>query len=318
MRRAPLGRPGFSLVEILFVILMIFLLMGLLLGAVHFVTKQARGAADAATVNSLKQAVSKFNQEFSFPPPLVKDGYVPAFTPAGPLNPAGPPATLTQVPVVYSAGVLGEQRFLRFADPTSTNGPPPAFGAADLRFSLYSLSYYVLGVLDSDGLPGPGFRTPKRNGSFEKAGRTFSPFFDFKGNAQAVVESTPGTGRFELRDSHGVAFRYYRWTPGREYPSGSGNYEVRTVADLNVPWMVGDPNTNPELKNANYAIVAAGPNGLFGDEIALKAAAPTHPQAMIQSDFELKLGVPSNLAMTDLITKAMSDNIVVVGVEVNR
>jgi hypothetical protein len=86
-------------------------------------------------------------------------------------------------------------------------------------------------------VPGPGFRAVKRDGSFEKGGRTFSPFFDVSKNAKAVFDTQPGTFRIVLQDSHGVAFRYYRWRH---------NDPVTDVASLNIPWMVSADPLNPD------------------------------------------------------------------------
>lgn len=312
-RRA--GAPGFTLVELLFVIALIFLLMGLLLGGIRYATRTAKGASDRATASALKSGVSQFAQSFSIAPPMVKDGHVPVFNPVGPLNPPAPPGP-NQVPVIYSPGVPAELTFLRFAENGTSS---PGAGVRDMRFSLYSLSYYVLGALDSDGQPGPGFRSPKRDGSFEKSGRTFNPFFDVSKNAHAAVETIPGSGRIELRDSRGVGIRYYRWKTGWLYPSGS--YEVNKLADLNVPWIVGDASVNADLKNADYAIVLAGPNGLFGDEYLLTPALPPpagHPQYLSGAEFMSKLGRSGSVVGPLDREAAMADNIVVVGVEANR
>jgi type II secretory pathway pseudopilin PulG len=290
-RGKALGRArAFTIIELVFVIAVIFLLMGLLIGGIKFATRGAKGAIDQATVASLKNGVTQFVQSFGSPPPLVRDGYATAF-PGGPLN-----AGLT-APRVYSLVDPTELAFLK-----NTPAAPP--GTADMRFSLYSLTFYIIGALDVDGVPGPGFRAVKRDGSFEKAGRTFEPFFDVSRNAKAVYETAPNTGKIELRDSRGIGFRYYRWV------TGNANGQVTNLTELNVPAMVGNPGANSELKNAEYAIVAAGPDGLFGDEWLLPAG---HPQTLTRAEVEAKLGVPSTTSDADLAAKAMADNIVGVG-----
>ena len=308
---------GFTLVELLFTIAIIFLIMGLLLGGIRHVMKFVKGTGDAAMVQAVKSGVTQFSQTFGFAPPLVKDG-VTGFSEGTP--PIGPLTTTGEIkPVVYTVVRATELNFLRFADPAGTGSMSPNFGARDGRFSLYSIPYFVMGSLDVDGVPGPGFRAAKRDGSFEKSGRTFNPFFDPKGNSNAVVDTLPGTGRIELRDAHGVAIRYYRWKQGRLY---GANYEVKTLADMNIPWMLGDANANAGLKSADYAIVAAGPNGLFGDEFLLPAGPGSppsaHPQWMSGADFMTKLGRSGNTPGPDDIAAAMADNIVVVGTEAGR
>jgi len=311
------ARRGFTLVELLFTIAIIFLIMGLLLGGIRHVMRHVKGTAELAMVNSVKQGVTQFTHTFGFLPPLVNDGVTGFSNPnPGPLTTGPGPIK----PVVYVVSNAADLTFLRFA--TTGTGQSPASGTLDGRFSLYSLPYYVMGALDIDGVPGPGFRAVKRDGSFESAGRTFLPFYDPKGNANAVVDVSAGSspGRIELRDSRGVALRYYRWKQGRLY---GANYEVRTTADMNIPWMLGDAAANPDLKNADYAIVAAGPNGLFGDEFRLPGSTgtpppATHPQYMSRADFIIKLGAKDSLSDADLIAMAMADNIVVVGTEANR
>jgi len=83
-------------------------------------------------------------------------------------------------------------------------------------------------------------------------------------------------------DAFGNAFRYYRWEPGRVV---NGQLVVENQLDLNLPPVLIDPvelakvenNTanldqadltsgNTNLRNARFAIVSAGPDGLFGTE----------------------------------------------------
>ncbi len=83
-------------------------------------------------------------------------------------------------------------------------------------------------------------------------------------------------------DAFGNAFRYYRWETGRFV---NGQLVVENQLDLNLPPVLIDPvelakvqnNTdrldmadltsgNTKLRNARFAIVSAGPDGLFGTE----------------------------------------------------
>tara|TARA_R110002073_G_scaffold239285_1_gene400533 strand:+ start:25198 stop:26391 length:1194 start_codon:yes stop_codon:yes gene_type:complete len=85
-----------------------------------------------------------------------------------------------------------------------------------------------------------------------------------------------------LVDSFGNAFRYYRWEPGRYV---SGQLVVESTLDLNLPPVLIDPvvlaeamndpataqdfdltGGNIKLRDARYAVVSAGPDGLFGTE----------------------------------------------------
>lgn len=297
------SRPGFTLMELLAGIAVIFLLMGLLIGGIRYMSSSARAGADAATVAGLKDAVSQFKQQFGFLPPLVKDGA--PHTTAGPLHSSG------NAPLAYSLSDPNDRNFLR-------NEPP---GTVDLRFSIRSLPIYTMGVLDSarrsnpgipiDGVAGPRFKAVKRDGGFETTGRDFSPFFDISRNSKAVYETEPGSGKFEFRDPRGVAYRYYRWL----HDDGSLPSSAAQVAGyLNVPELVGDPTEagNVALRSAEYAIVSAGPNGLFGDEHKLPAG---HPQSLSLDDMAGKLGIRGSAAALEakIIDAAKADNVVEVG-----
>lgn len=306
------SRPGFTLMELLAGIAVIFLLMGLLIGGIRYMSSSARAGADAATVAGLKDAVTQFKQQFGFLPPLVKDGA--PHTTEGPINSDG------TAPAVYSLSKPMDLSFLRTYTPPPL--PPALSMTQDLRFSIRSLPIYTMGVLDTarrnnpavpiDGVAGPRFKAVKRDGSFESAGRDFSPFFDISRNTRAVYETEPGTGKFEFRDPRGVAYRYYRWVrDDGSLPSGGG---VRDY--LNVPNLVGDPTEkeNVSLRSAEYAIVSAGPNGVFGDEALLPAG---HPQQLTWDDMAGKLGIRGDAntvpIQEKIVQAAKADNVVEVG-----
>lgn len=289
---------GFTVVELLFGIGVVFLIMGLLLAGLRYAVRGARTSADSVTLNSLKTAVEVFRGEFAFVPPLVKD------SPAG-----GAPAPLTtgtpRAPVVYVIANPVDLAFLR--------GDGLAAGVADLRFSLYTPAYYLMGALDAsiDGKGGPGFTTPTRDGAFTRKGREFEPFFDTSRNPKALFVIDAANGEIELRDQNNIAFRYYRWLPD----AGSPNPANPINTYLNVPAMVGNPEENAEVRSAEYALVSAGRDGLFGDEHRLDAS---HPQYLPLGDVELRLGIASGgLTPAELEAairkKAGEDNAVVVG-----
>ena len=89
-----------------------------------------------------------------------------------------------------------------------------------------------------------------------------------------------------LVDRNGKAFRYYRWTQGDPL-AGRGQPEIASVVDLNIPSVLlnvedavaayneaqggGDVVTDitggrADLREASWAIVGAGANGVFGTE----------------------------------------------------
>jgi prepilin-type N-terminal cleavage/methylation domain-containing protein len=279
-------RQGFTIVELSVSILVIAILIGLLLVGLGKMSRSAQQGAEQANVIAMRIAIEQFKNDFGFAPPLVKDGltYAGGGTAGVPLGTlAGQDAAL----VYRTDDPTGmDQDFLR-----GDSGNP------DLRFSVYSLPYYLIGVLDADydGVDGSGFREPTRNGTFRQAGgRLTDPLFDAAGDADRLVEVNAEEGRFELRDRNGIAYRYYRWLPDE---SAAG----KTVTDLrNVPSLLGDPSENIGLRDAEWAIVAAGPNRVFGD-----LATESIPQ------LEAELGRGKTPAQLE--AEGRADNVVEVG-----
>lgn len=279
--RVPARRPsGFTMVEILFSIAVVGTLMALLIVGLRLASNYARRTSEEATVNSLQMGVEQFRQEFGFFPPLVKD-QTPLVSQGG-----------RTAPSVYQESVQADYDFLRGE---SASGP-----GGDLRFSVYSLPYYVIGALGEatdqtlvDGVEGPGFLTPERDGGFSPTGKRYDPFFSVSKGTQGVFASDLAAGRVELRDRFGTSYRYYRWV------RGDANGAVNTLTDLNIPELVGDPSETVELKSAEYAIVAAGANRVFGD-------LPVEGASTVKDE----LGLPSSASDTVAKQRARQDNVV--------
>jgi prepilin-type N-terminal cleavage/methylation domain-containing protein len=189
--------------------------------------------------------------------------------------------------------------------------------------------------LPIDGVRGPGMYKPRRDGSFEvppdaltnavgatkRTGGRIEPLVDLsKSGVQLVTPAgLPANlqGAVELRDARGGVIRYYAWIQGD--PSNNG--AVTDFASMNIPPVVGrwtpdaqnpdsraelarfklpeDRNvaSNARLRTASWAVVAPGPDGLFGDE----------PDAAIAAYY----GNAAN--QFDNRVKAEADNIVEVG-----
>lgn len=289
--RATTRSPGFTLIELLFGIAVVFLLIGLLIAGLRFATRATRGQLDTQAAAALKVAVEQFKQQFAFFPPLVKDRVGGSF----PILP-GPPKRVLVFDLQDPADVL----FLRT--------PPANAAQPDERFSVYTLAYYVMGALevDVDGKAGFGFTEPTRDGRFALRGPVFGPYFDTGRNPRAVFAADPDRGVIELRDSNNVSYRYYRWLNDAGAPNPSNPLNDY----LNVPDIVGDPATSPEVRNAQYAIVGAGPNGLFGDEYKL----PTyHPQYVPLPEMQRRLGIAESIDGSEAERRAREDNVVEVG-----
>ncbi len=279
---------AFTIVELLIGIVIISVLAALLIVSVRSALKTTRGSADAQTLSTIKLAVDKFKQDFGFLPPLIHDD---GDTRQGATN----PIQTNGRPVIFETSNDEDRRFLH---------TKPATGQADLRYSVRSLPYYVLGVLDakSDGVDGPGFRAPTADGNFRLSDRAVNqPMLDLGKSSLQLFAATDAktTGRYELRDRKGNPVRYYRWLTGREQPVGSNTYVIEKTDDLNVPEVLGDVDKSPRLRDAEYGLVMAGEDGLFGDEPL--------------SDILTKLGLPGNTGEALARSKAREDNVVEVG-----
>lgn|GEM_PF-1665916 len=213
----------------------------------------------------------------------------------------------------------------------------PRFSTASLTFYLVGVAdkKITAGNTDTpvDGKVGPGFLRPRADGTFEvpesakvkpsagggsntsnRTGDSFGPFIDTDKGQLKMVRTGD---RYELMDDKGVPYRYYRWEKGN---ATTGT--VTTFSEQNIPWLLVQVLTpeayrsfnaddakrkEPEcatrmigLNSATYAVMSAGPNGLFGDE----------PIIEIQS----KLSGVSGLADEEVVRRrAYEDNVVEVG-----
>jgi hypothetical protein len=141
-----------------------------------------------------------------------------------------------------------------------------------------------------------------------------------------------------VADRNGVTIRYYHWAPDAVITDPGGVVNLRK---LNVPLMVGrlgprqvptpdpgdtpgyspppdrDLEKNPNLKGATFAIVAAGPDGFFGDETNDTSAPPGSPRYNALERMLVAAGFAANTTAPEDIIRARikveEDNIVEVG-----
>ncbi|MGP1273022.1 MAG: type II secretion system protein [Phycisphaerales bacterium] len=305
-----LGRrsAGFTLVELLATISVIFLIMGIAVVAYSAATRSARSAADRAAVNGLRLAVQQFKAEFGFVPPLVKDDGGPGQN--GPLFPFRRQATdpIRYIPLVFSPGVEADAAVLRGEDPDR------------VRYSNYSLAYYIVGGLEGevDGVDGPGFVEVRRDGTFAptlayteidgdevaasgRGPKRYDSFFDLnRGGVELFIQPAasgrlPVSSRVELWDRRDVPIRYYRWSPDEvdletavlsdpdSYTDtdlgygylGEGDLQVTgLLAYLNIPSIVIDAIASPiEDRDGNGTVDAADfSDALYSVPIELRSA----------------------------------------------
>lgn len=173
-------------------------------------------------------------------------------------------------------------------EPVRLNAPP---GGSDV-------------IVPVDGVAGLGFLRPNADGSFDLpasyyaapnpsnpdpqerrlVGSKSQSLLDLSGKSLRLEQSLNNVRQpLRLVDARGVPYRYYKWIQGKPSPSAPNTLIVEGVFDYNIPPLVGftsDPAINPnlriapefsleegvKLRNATWAIVGAGPNGVFGDE----------------------------------------------------
>ena len=277
--RLPCSRIGFTLVELVFTILIVFMLMGLLIVGLRAASGFARRTADTQTLTSLKTGISLFKGDFGFIPPLAKDT-----DPAGPITDLDPRTDRRSVRI-YRVSNRIDLEVLR--------GNVTLTGRETRRYSVYSLPYYIMGALDRevDGIDGTGMYEPSRDGSFALGGRRYEPMMRADEGAGGLNWIDRDAGLVVLRDRTGTEIRYYRWEP---------EDDVENSEDLNVPEVFGIAADDVEVRGARYGIVIAGANGMFGDE----------PVEVIQQKLGLTL---DPTAASHAIKAARTDNVMGVG-----
>ncbi|MEI7656777.1 MAG: prepilin-type N-terminal cleavage/methylation domain-containing protein [Phycisphaerae bacterium] len=293
------SRSGFTLVEVLFSVLILGVLIGLLFVAFRTTRRYASSVTDRAAVNAVKMGLGRFVEECGIVPPLVRDRAAasPRTVVAGGAGAASRFSVYDFSPASTDLAALRDVTF-----PAASDANP----FADARYSERTLPVYLAGECDYplgggaasdvpiDGIRGPGFYKAKADGSFDvpatlraggtPGGRTggskIDSLLDASKSYLQVVADPADRERVELLDKKKVPVRFYRWVNGAAYPQGARTvYEVRTLDDLRLPRLVGrkgsafpvtpadrDIEKNPELRDAAWAIVAAGPDGAFGDE----------------------------------------------------
>ncbi|HZW07241.1 MAG TPA: prepilin-type N-terminal cleavage/methylation domain-containing protein [Phycisphaerales bacterium] len=278
-RANPVRTRGFTLLEVLLVVVIVTVLAALLFVAIGAAVRAVRKAGEQQYVRSLAMAVEQYKQSVGSVPPLVAEGPTES---DGPLvmNPAAGTPFRPRIKGEGSAQDL--TRAIRYARyEIDADGTNPDLN----RSSRYTLAVYVLGVLGKkyDGVEGPGFTKPDTDGVFSRAGATTQPLFDVTRHTERV-QRLPVAGseddpacRTVILDRWNNPIRYYRWLPTYHtasatvlpsvYPGAPGNApaQAKEVRSFNVPPGVGNPVTNPELRGAQAAVVSAGPDGQIND-----------------------------------------------------
>lgn len=322
---------GFTMVELMFSILVVGILLGLLIVGARSSIKYVKATGDQRAVSNVAMAIKEFHKQFGFYPPLVKEtGGDPASGNGADVNMAANPRRIN----VYDLG--------NTTDLDTLEAQGVAFNAADpftdLRWSSRSLAIYLVGGLNVgfdptrnnpsaanyvaiDGVTGPGFYAPRQNGTFDvppeavmtggtasKRGIKHEPLLNLGGSALKLFTDPSDPTKISILDRNGVAIRYYRWQPANPTVGD-------LLDDLRVPVIVGrksagfpktpasrDLEENTALRGARWAVVAAGPNGYFGDE-----------DITILRSNSAAMDLPAGATDAQLRAAAEQDNIVEVG-----
>lgn len=327
------ARPGFTIIEIMTSILIVAVLISMLIVGLRFAGLAGRRTQQLATVSSLKQAVSEFRSKFGFLPPLVRDQDPQAGNARSVIN----SGVAGRWKVSVRGASAADAAFLS-AQPGAFNvrADNPMY---DPRFSVRTFAYYLAGALEHrfddgmnfpiDGIRGAGAYPPRADGSFElpesltnpsggavarkRTGDRHEPFVDMGRSDPKIREGAdpdvpadtgdPQAAKIQLVDRNGVAYRFYRWELKIDPNTGD---LVNPAPELIKRWFdrPGRPanESNPEsLKTARYAIVGAGPDGVFGDE---------DPAVLSRRVGMQPAGDPGEMKLR---LKAIEDNIVEVG-----
>lgn len=248
---APASR-GFSLIELLVVVVVIALLLGVILSVSRNVLGDAQRTQTERLLASIGQGLEQFYADHGYYPPLLNENETKgSWTPGTPDPDRLAVADRPSIPPDPTSSDVRD---------SSNSGPalPDADEEDRAYFNVYSLPIYLLGVGDlsgdgpdtpdpsdhneDDGVDGPGLRSPGDDKSWggsrdrrphedgggqdpPREGRVYGPYVDLgssDGALKSIVEGTtvpefePYVGLFRIVDRWGSPIRYYRGWPMRD------------------------------------------------------------------------------------------------------
>jgi prepilin-type N-terminal cleavage/methylation domain-containing protein len=301
--RRPTARArssGFTMIEVLFAILIIGVLLGLLIVGVRRGIGFVKGTAERQMVQGIAMGISQFEKEFGFHPPLVKE--LPWATNSNQLlpmrpTPGGGGAKIDTSGAQYRIEVYdlnndADKDLLRTVVIDATNP------LEDNRYSVRTIAIYLAGALEvgynaarnnpsaanflpMDGVKGPGLYRPRLNGTFDlpsdlivaasgsgtsaKRGRPHESFINLGGSSLKIIHNAEDDERRDvyIADRNGVPIRYYFWLPVD--PAAPATNPPNPLGDLRIPAMVG---RNP----ADYPMIKTPPERDLTVNAALRSA----------------------------------------------
>jgi prepilin-type processing-associated H-X9-DG protein len=233
------SRPGFTLVELLCIIMVIGLLLALLIPAVQ---RSREAARRAACVNNLKQlglALSNHHSSFSrYPAGIKPDGLTPRGSPFAAPSPISAHAQLLafldQGPLFNNLNLFNNIAFGRAL-------PPEALNPANSSVAMTPLAVFLC---PSD--------------------RPLRPGNNYRGNAGPNPSANEGTSR-----AGGGAFPGIRATADRDFADGlsntvgyserlQGNGDDTTFSASRNVWLSGVANLSPSQDSDSMARICGG------------------------------------------------------------
>lgn len=228
---------AFTLVEVLFSILILGILISLLFVAFRSTRAFAVGVSQKDAIVTLRMAVSKFQSDYNFLPPLVREQAISAAIRRS--VEVGSTAGTNRFAVYnFSTDTVANATDLNILRPATLTLATADNPFEDQRYSERTVPYYLAGVCEVpfspgaadasvrsipvDGVVGPGMFRPRPDGSFEL------PRELLRGNA-AVSRRGAGDKVESLVDLNKRAFTVFNYkpdSPGQVLPTdapGTGN-----------------------------------------------------------------------------------------------
>jgi hypothetical protein len=286
-------------------LLVIGVLMGLLIVGLRQAGRSARGSAEAQNVASMKIAATQFASQFGFVPPMLRDQYIVPNLRLRTEKMTGRESDRLKLAVYDVGDPTNGEDFRKFLQRDTVPPFPANWGSRDTslrldrwfdpRYSEATLAAYLVGAIGDevgppaagrrypiDLVPGPGFMQPNLDGSFgtrklrnallstaadqrRRASRVYQAFFAAGTRAASLFADPTNGNNVQIRDRNGRPYRYYSWLPDDVRPTGVPQADLN-YQWFNIPWILGDSNERTDLRDAEFAILGAGPNGAFGDE----------------------------------------------------
>lgn len=242
-------RQGFTLLELLMVIVVISVLMSLLMVAINSVRGTARIAQVRTDVSSLEGALASFRTKFGKAPP----SYLKLYTsPAGWNGDPGAKAT-----------IRGLWPQFNFNQPNSSY--PAAWGTGKILTGAECLTFFLGGIYE-DGMM-IGFSGNPANPFTAAGDNRVGPFYEFRPDRLVDVD---GDGMPEYADPVAPNKAPYLYAAAPYNPGHlvvyTDDITSPTANDLKDVYRHYVANkSNPKALNPqSHQIIAAGPDGLYG------------------------------------------------------